>query len=44
VEADLIRHPGSSVGYRIMEDGLALTYLPDHEPALGARVFPGPVD
>ncbi|HXH21322.1 MAG TPA: MBL fold metallo-hydrolase [Dehalococcoidia bacterium] len=42
--ADLVCHPGSSVGYRIEEAGKALTYIPDHEPALGARVFPGRPD
>ncbi len=35
VSADLIKHPGPTVGYRIEEDGRALAYLPDHEPALG---------
>jgi phosphoribosyl 1,2-cyclic phosphodiesterase len=35
VYADLIKHPGPAVGYRIEEDGRALAYLPDHEPALG---------
>jgi phosphoribosyl 1,2-cyclic phosphodiesterase len=41
VDADLVCHPGSSVGYRVQEKGAVLAYLPDHEPALGARVFPG---
>ena len=31
-----IIHPGPTVGYRIEEEGRALTYLTDHEPALGA--------
>jgi len=44
VDADLICHPGSCVGYRIAENGLTLAYIPDHEPALGARTFPGPQD
>jgi phosphoribosyl 1,2-cyclic phosphodiesterase len=35
VSADSIFHPGPTVGYRIEEDGSALAYLPDHEPALG---------
>jgi phosphoribosyl 1,2-cyclic phosphodiesterase len=35
VFADLIKHPGPAVGYRIEENGHALAYLPDHEPALG---------
>ncbi|MEX1255064.1 MAG: MBL fold metallo-hydrolase [Dehalococcoidia bacterium] len=41
VTADLVLHPGPTVGYRIRENGASLAYLPDHEPALGAREFPG---
>jgi phosphoribosyl 1,2-cyclic phosphodiesterase len=33
-------HPGPTVGYRIETQGASLAYLPDHEPALGARRFP----
>jgi phosphoribosyl 1,2-cyclic phosphodiesterase len=33
-------HPGPTVGYRITEGGASTAYLPDHEPALGARRFP----
>lgn len=33
-----IIHPGPTVGYRIEEDGRALTYLTDHEPALGTTL------
>lgn len=40
VKADLVCHPGSTLGYRLTENGGALTYIPDHEPALGARRFP----
>jgi phosphoribosyl 1,2-cyclic phosphodiesterase len=40
VRAARICHPGATVGYRIETDQAALVYLPDHEPALGARVFP----
>jgi phosphoribosyl 1,2-cyclic phosphodiesterase len=36
----LVCHPGPTVGYRIVERGAAVVYLPDHEPALGARAFP----
>jgi ribonuclease BN (tRNA processing enzyme) len=36
----LISHPGPTVGYRIAEDGVVLTYMPDHEPAVAARTFP----
>lgn len=35
VTADLISHPGSTLGYRLSEDGSVLAYMPDHEPALG---------
>ena len=28
-------HPGPTVGYRVGENGAAMAYLPDHEPALG---------
>jgi phosphoribosyl 1,2-cyclic phosphodiesterase len=35
VEADLINHPGPTVGFRIQEDDRTLAYMPDHEPALG---------
>jgi len=41
VEADLVCHPGSTVGYRISDGTRAVAYLPDHEPALGVREFPG---
>lgn len=42
VTADLISHPGSTLGYRLTEDDSVLTYIPDHEPALGNPSFPGP--
>jgi len=41
VQAELVCHPGPTVGYRIEADGGSLAYLPDHEPALGALDFPG---
>lgn len=41
VTAALVCHPGPTVGYRIADgNGRVLTYLPDHEPALGALTFP----
>jgi phosphoribosyl 1,2-cyclic phosphodiesterase len=41
VTSALVCHPGPTVGYRLTEaTGRVLTYLPDHEPALGARTFP----
>lgn len=40
VTADLVCHPGATLGYRLEADGITLAYLPDHEPALGAARFP----
>jgi phosphoribosyl 1,2-cyclic phosphodiesterase len=42
VLADLVCHPGPTVGYRITDDatGGVLAYLSDHEPALGDDAFP----
>lgn len=36
----LVCHPDPTVGYRIESPAATLTYLPDHEPALGVRNFP----
>jgi phosphoribosyl 1,2-cyclic phosphodiesterase len=36
ITAQLVKHPGPTVGYRVEENGAALAYLPDHEPALGS--------
>ena len=41
VSSALVCHPGPTVGYRIADaQGSVLTYLPDHEPALGPLAFP----
>jgi phosphoribosyl 1,2-cyclic phosphodiesterase len=41
IDAALVCHPGATVGYRITDArGKVLTYLPDHEPALGDAMFP----
>ncbi|MFN8621665.1 MAG: MBL fold metallo-hydrolase [Chloroflexota bacterium] len=40
IRADLIVHPGPTVGYRVEADGRAIAYLPDHEPALGSDTVP----
>jgi phosphoribosyl 1,2-cyclic phosphodiesterase len=40
IVAELIIHPGPTVGYRLSERDRAVAYLPDHEPALGVRRFP----
>jgi len=42
VTADLVCHPGPTLGYRLEDSGSVLTYLPDHEPALCSSNFPGP--
>lgn len=40
VTADLVCHPGPTVGYRLTDGVAAIAYLSDHEPALGVRSFP----
>ena len=40
VNAQLIIHPNPTIGYRIHSRNAAVTYLPDHEPALAGRTFP----
>jgi phosphoribosyl 1,2-cyclic phosphodiesterase len=42
VDADLVLHPGPTMGFRITEGDASVCYLPDHEPALGASQFPLP--
>jgi phosphoribosyl 1,2-cyclic phosphodiesterase len=39
VRSQLIIHPNPTVGYRIESERAVVTYLPDHEPALGGRTF-----
>jgi len=40
VQADLVTHPGPTVGYRLDDGHVTVAYLPDHEPALGTNHFP----
>ena len=40
VQAALVCHPGPTVGYRLDDGHSTMTYLPDHEPALGAAASP----
>ena len=40
ISGEAVIHPGPTVGYRITSGGRTLAYLPDHEPALGAPLFP----
>jgi phosphoribosyl 1,2-cyclic phosphodiesterase len=42
--AQSVIHPGPTLGYRISDGRANLAYLPDHEPALGATVFPAEPD
>jgi phosphoribosyl 1,2-cyclic phosphodiesterase len=35
VSAQPVQHPGPTVAYRLECEGRSLTYLPDHEPAVG---------
>jgi phosphoribosyl 1,2-cyclic phosphodiesterase len=38
VRAASVAHRGPTLGYRIEDAGSTLTYIPDHEPALGAAI------
>jgi len=38
--SQLVIHPNPTVGYRITLNNKSVTYLPDHEPMLGAPTFP----
>ena len=40
ISTALVCHPDPTVGYRIQSPDAIITYLPDHEPALGAKKFP----
>jgi phosphoribosyl 1,2-cyclic phosphodiesterase len=40
IQAELVCHPGPTVGYRVDADGVSIAYIPDHEPALGLDAFP----
>jgi phosphoribosyl 1,2-cyclic phosphodiesterase len=44
ITADLVCHPGPTVAYRISEGGAAMTYMPDHEPALATGELPADPD
>jgi ribonuclease BN (tRNA processing enzyme) len=43
VSSRFVCHPNPTVGYRIRQGSSSITYLPDHEPALGCRgpLLPG---
>ena len=44
IASALVAHPGPTVGYRIAGPHGVVTYLPDHEPALGAAHLRLPPD
>ena len=44
VDAQLVIHPNPTIGYRVWEGEKSVTYLPDHEPALGIQNYPPPVE
>jgi phosphoribosyl 1,2-cyclic phosphodiesterase len=44
VTAQTVIHPGQTLGYRISDGVSTMTYLPDHEPALGADGIPSRSD
>jgi phosphoribosyl 1,2-cyclic phosphodiesterase len=42
--ADLVVHPGPTVGFRIETRGATFAYLPDHEPAFAGQIAGRPAD
>jgi phosphoribosyl 1,2-cyclic phosphodiesterase len=42
--ADLVLHPGPTVGFRIETNGTSVAYLPDHEPALAGAISATPTE
>jgi phosphoribosyl 1,2-cyclic phosphodiesterase len=40
VRAQMVIHPGQTVGYRLSDGTSTIAYLPDHEPALGRAALP----
>jgi phosphoribosyl 1,2-cyclic phosphodiesterase len=44
ITADLVLHPGSTLGFRIDTGSAVIAYLPDHEPALACASDGRPID
>lgn len=40
IESRYVIHPGPTIGFRIQGQQSVFTYMPDHEPMLGAKEFP----
>src|SRR5438045_7247048 len=38
VEATFVNHRGPTLGFRITDGDVTVTYIPDHEPALGQEL------
>lgn len=44
ISSAFVCHPGPTLGYRIESSDSVITYIPDHEPQLGAANFPNEPD
>ncbi len=44
LRADLVLHPGPTVGFRVGAEGASFAYIPDHEPALAGALSEGARD
>ena len=44
IRGELVKHPGPTLGYRVEDGGRVLTYISDHEPALGIDLETVPPD
>ena len=40
IKAELVSHPGATLGYRLTEGSSTLAYIPDHEPMMGQMNLP----
>lgn len=44
VTSEIVTHPGHTFGFRLEDEAGVLTYLSDHEPALGVADFPDKIE
>jgi phosphoribosyl 1,2-cyclic phosphodiesterase len=44
ISAELVAHPGPTLGFRIEAGGTSFAYIPDHEPALAGPIVSRPRD
>jgi len=40
ITTEYVCHPGPTIGFRLEKENKVVTYIPDHEPALGSADFP----